>query len=48
MRRLLGNIPSPDVRRLIYTELDVNNDGLLASAEFLEMAKLAQSGRHEL
>jgi hypothetical protein len=27
--------------------LDIDNDGMLSSAEFAEMAKLAQLGRHE-
>ena len=32
----------------IFAELDVDNDGLLSSAEFTEMAKLANLERHEL
>ena len=32
----------------IFAELDADKDGLLSSAEFAEMAKLAQLGRHEL
>ena len=28
--------------------LDIDNDGMLSSAEFAEMAKLAQLERHEL
>jgi hypothetical protein len=39
-RRILSNI--------CVAELDGENDGLLSSAEFAEMAKLAQVGRHEL
>ena len=31
-----------------FAELDVDNDGLLSSTKFAEMAKLAQLGRHEL
>ena len=43
MRRVLGNI--------CVAELDIDNDGLLSSAEFADMAKLgyiAQLGRNEL
>jgi hypothetical protein len=40
VRRLLGNI--------CVAELDIDNDGMLSSAEFAEMEKLAQLGRHEL
>ena len=35
-------------RHICVAELDVDNDGLLSSAKFSEMAKLAQLGRHEL
>jgi hypothetical protein len=35
-------------RQYYFAELDIDDDGLLSSAEFAEMAKLAQSRRHEL
>jgi hypothetical protein len=31
----------------IFAEQDADNNGLLSSTEFAEMAKLAQVGRHE-
>ena len=43
MRRLLGNI--------CVAELDIDNDGLLSSAEFADMVTLgyiAQMGRNEV